>query len=68
MGVGGCVRAALEDGSVEDEDADQPEEAIDTPDDERWPDVGAAEVAVRMTRSRFKERERSAYLNSWVWK
>ena len=49
VGVSGCAQAALEESSVEDEDTGEPEEAIDTPDDERWPDVDAAEVGVRMT-------------------
>ena len=51
------MRAALEDGSVEDENADQPEEAIDTPDDERWPNVvlvAPAERAVSMASSGSK--------------
>jgi len=48
VGVSGCGQAALEGGSIEDEDAEKPEETID-PDDE--PDevvVGSAERGVRM--------------------
>jgi len=39
VGVSDGARAALEDGSIEDEDAGEPKETVNTPDEERWPDV-----------------------------
>ena len=57
VGVSDGSQAALEDGSIKDEDAEKPDETVDTPDDERWPDVvpeGPAEVVVRMASSTSK--------------
>ena len=57
VGVSDGAQTALEDGSVEDEDTEKPEEAINAPNSERWPDViliGSAEGAVRMASSGSK--------------
>ena len=57
VGVSDGARAALEDGSIEDEDAEKPDQTVNTPDDQRYQDVvvvGPAEWAVRMASSGSK--------------
>ena len=70
MGISGCVQVALEESSVEDENTGELEQAINTPDSRRWPDIDAAKVRVRITSSGPQRGNMGLYLNpgSWVWK